>query len=119
MYYLRVSEEEYDFFCENGSDEELDMVVDGTVECSTFAQKRLCLEVIRKYVGLYMDIQEGKDEKYSFEWTFHITVGYLRRLLEDTFNRSKMFIAAFANTVLQAVRCLQINVPTKNNSSLN
>lgn len=66
-YYLRVSEEEYDFFCENGSDEELDMVVDGTVEGSTFAQKRLCLEVIRKYVGLYMDIQEGKDEKYSFE----------------------------------------------------
>jgi hypothetical protein len=48
---LNITDEEYDFICENATDEELDdLLID---QSSTFSEKRSCLKVRNKYLELF------------------------------------------------------------------
>lgn len=58
---FNITDEEYDFICENASDEELDEFLGGLGSfetLATFSEKKKSLEVRNKYLGLYG--REGK-----------------------------------------------------------
>ena len=57
----KLNDEQYDFICENATDEELDLLLgpkinmtdDPSDERYTFAQKRMVIAIVRKYKQLH------------------------------------------------------------------
>jgi hypothetical protein len=53
---FNITDEEYDFICENASEKELDELLGGlgsSETLATFSEKKKSLEVRNKYLGLY------------------------------------------------------------------